>query len=90
MSTNIRDTSLDAYDSIKPEIKTRQREVYDAIKYLKSPTNTEISKFLGIPINSITPRTNELYKKKLVVDGKKRECYETGRIAYTWRIVGDA
>lgn len=83
----ITDTSLDAYNSIKPELGDRQRVVLDVIRYLGNPTNTEISRYTGLPINIITPRTNELREKGLVVDAGKKECSVTGRIVYSWKVV---
>ena len=80
------DTSLDAFQSIKPELGSRQKVVFDVISYLGTPTNTEINNYLGIPINSIVPRVNELRKKGLVRDAGKRECKITGRLVHCWRI----
>jgi len=81
------DTSLDAFQSIKPELGSRQKAVWDVINHLKSPTNSEISKFMGLPINTITPRVNELRKKGLVSDAGIRPCNITGSNVHTWRIV---
>ena len=81
------DTSLGAYQSVKPELGSRQAAVLDVIQYLKSPSNAEISRFMGLPINSITGRTNELRKKGLVKDAGKRICRVTGNEVHTWSIV---
>jgi len=84
--TMIQDTSINAYNSIKSTLGLRQRVILDTINYLKDPTNDDISRYLGLPINTITPRTNELRKKGLVCDGGKRICTRTGRMAYVWRV----
>ena len=81
------DTSLDAFQSIKPELGSRQAAVFDVIQYLKSPSNAEISRFMGLPINSITGRTNELRKKGLVKDTGKRVCKVTGSEVHVWSVV---
>jgi len=81
------DTSLNAFQSIKPELGSRQRAVLDVIQYLKSPSNAEISRFMGLPINSITGRTNELRKMGLVGDAGKRICKVTGNEVHTWSVV---
>jgi len=86
----MRDTSLDAFNEVKSELGARQRVVLDAINhiiYTKNtyPTNLELSQFLGIPINSITPRTNELFKLGRIWNDGKRTCKVSGRMAYTWR-----
>ena len=48
-------------------------------------TNLELSQFLGLPINSVTPRVNELVKAGVVVrvDIKFQM---TGRTAIVWGI----
>lgn len=84
------DTSLDAYQEIKPTLGSRQKVVLDAIHhiiYTKNtfPTNLELSQFMGIPINSITPRTNELEKLGKIFISDKRLCKVSGRMARTWR-----
>lgn len=81
------DSSLDAFQSIKPELGTRQKVVLDVITHLKNATNTEISHYLGLPINQITPRTNELRRKGLVTDAGKRICKITERIVHAWRVM---
>lgn len=84
----IQDTSRIAYREIKKKgLGERQRAVLDVIRYLKNPTNSEISKFMGIPINAITPRTNELVKAGKVIQGLKRTCKVTGKTVLTWRVV---
>ena len=84
------DTSLTAWSGVKGTLGPRQRVVLDAIRhiiYTKNtyPTNLELSRYLGIPINSITPRTNELFKKGQIFLGGKRLCKISGNIARTWR-----
>jgi len=80
------DTSIDAFQSIKPELGSRQAAVYDVVRHLVNPTNLEISHFMGIPINQITPRIFELRKLGMIRAGGKRECKVSGRIVYTWRV----
>ena len=82
----VRDTSVISYRDIKSQLGGRQKVVLDVIRYLGRATNVEISSYLGLPINTITPRTNELVKKCLVCDVGKKECAITGRMAYVWRV----
>jgi DNA-binding MarR family transcriptional regulator len=82
----IQDTSISAYFDIRPELGTRQALVYGIIKYLKECSNLEISRFGKIPINAVTPRTNELRKKGLVVKVGKRKCSVSGKIVLVWSI----
>ena len=78
------DTSLLAYTDIKAELGSRQKAILDVITYLGTCTNSEISKFSGLPINVVTPRVFELREKKCVVLNSKRECKVTGRLAMAW------
>ncbi len=82
----VRDTSIISYRDIKSQLGARQKVVLDVIRYLGAPTNAEISDYLGLSINTITPRTNELVKKGLVCDTGKKKCPITRRIAYAWRV----
>lgn len=63
----VTETSLLAYEEVLKNLGSRQQEVYFAIKTLKEADNLSISKYLNIPINSITPRVNELRKLGLVI-----------------------
>jgi len=82
----IKETSLNAYNEIKPELGDRQKMVYNAIRQLGSVTNLELSRYLNIPINQITPRTNELVKIGFVTECEKRECSISHRTVWSWRI----
>lgn len=84
----VQETSRAAYHDLKKKgLGDRQRAVLDVIRHLKNPTNSEISRFMGIPINAITPRTNELVKAGKVIAGLKRNCNVTGKKVLTWRAV---
>lgn len=83
----IQDTSLEAYDSIKPELGERQLSVYKALLQLREADNLTISKFLGLPINSITPRVKELRDKKLVGVAKVDISPITKRRVIFWKVV---
>lgn len=83
----IQQTSLEAYHDIQESLGDRQKKVYVLIKSLGCPTNKEISTFGDIEINSVTPRTNELVKKGLVVAVKKKICSISGRTAIGWSII---
>jgi hypothetical protein len=83
----IAQTSLEAFESIKKELGKRQMDVYLAIKQLGEADNLTISKFLGLPINSITPRCQELRSKKLVGVSKIGKSKYTGRNVICWKCV---
>jgi len=83
---NIRDTSLEAYESIKPELTKKQKVVLNAIKILQPCTDLEISNHLGWAINRVTPRRGELEKAGLI-RSYERVKQVTGRSAWAWKIV---
>jgi len=84
----VQDTSRDAYHEYKrTKLKKSQAVILDVIRYLGNPTNSEIRNFIGLPINVITPRTNELVKLGKVIEGKKRHCKITDKKVLTWRVI---
>jgi hypothetical protein len=80
----IQPTSLDAYQNLK--IGPRQRIIFLAFWKYGAVTNLEISTWEKIPINQVTPRTNELVKLGFIVESHKRKCSVSGRIAIAWRV----
>ena len=78
------DTSIEAYNSILPDLSKKQKVVMGAMFLLNGKaTNEEISTYLGYPINTITPRTGELLKKGLIARGEKVKTM-SGRRAYQY------
>ena len=71
---------------MKKGLGKRQQEVYDGFLGNGVCTNLELSKLLGIPINQITPRTNELVKLGYVAEVEKRQCSVSGKKAISWRV----
>ena len=60
----VKSTSLSAYhNEVKPKLGEKQKVVYDLLLKAKRPVcNQEIAQYLGQPINTVTPRMNELVK----------------------------
>jgi predicted transcriptional regulator len=88
MYTSIQPTSLNAfYTEIKPHLGDRQKVVLEEIKKGGNMTNSEIKEALGVEINTVTPRVNELVKLGLVMEGGKRTCRVTGRTVIAWEAV---
>ena len=79
-------TSLVAYSEVLENLGERQTAVYCAIRNLKSCNNQMIANFLRLPINSITPRVNELRKLHIVMMDKKELCPYTKRLTCYWRV----
>lgn len=83
----IQQTSLLAYEEVKIDLGDRQLLVYNKLKELEYANNLILSRFLDLPINSITPRVLELRKKGLVVADGVRKCPITKRASIFWRVV---
>jgi len=83
----IQKTSLEAYKDISNTLGDRQLQVYLAIRKLVEADNLTISRFLNLPINSITGRVKELREKKLVGVSKVGISKITGRKVIFWKIV---
>lgn len=56
----IRQTSIDAFNSIKDKLSQKQRTVYELFLVNDTLTDVQIADKLGWKINSVTPRRNEL------------------------------
>jgi len=83
---SMQDTSLYAWVELQPALGDRQAIVYKAIQDLGTPTNKDIAGYLGIAINSITPRVLELRKMGLVERAGTVQ-QANGRPAIQWMII---
>jgi len=81
----VKDTSLLAFEEVRITLGERQKVVLEAIGELREATNTMIARKLWLPINCITPRTNELVKKGLVIEAYRDKCPLTKRKAIWWK-----
>lgn len=85
---SVRDTSKLAYEDVKPELGKKQALVLQTIAKAKRPVNNqEIASHLALPINTITPRTNELLSLNKVELAFKATYPQTGRKVCYWRAV---
>ena len=85
--TNMRDTQLDAYDSIQNELSRRQFQVFEVLGRIGVMSNRQLSVELGLPINQITGRTNELIKAGQIYEYDKVKDLITGRTVIRWAVV---
>ena len=60
MENNVQETSLFAYESIKPIKRESQQMIYDLIEKHGKLTSFEIARKLNKSVNAVTPRLNEL------------------------------
>lgn len=86
MKTNVRDTSLQAYDSLK--INRGQQRVIDFMtKYPgRDWTRNELATMSGIPIQSVCGRVNELVAAGVLEERVRRACKFTGRQSHPVRL----
>jgi len=91
MKTEIQDTSLDALGELKNgKAEGRRIQVYNCIKKLGSCSNSMIARELGLSINKITGRVNELRNYfKVVGFSHKAVCPVTDRLVMFWKVVRD-
>lgn len=87
----IRDTSLDAYSDIMPELGPRQllvlKVIMDYGKTRMHPTDREIARALGhADPNKVRPRRFELMQYGLITEAGKRKCSVSGKTALTWKL----
>lgn len=81
----IQQTSQEAFSKMIPKLPESQFTVWSALRErAEGMTNAEISYHLQRPINTITPRTNELVRLGYVKEFGKRQCRITGSQAMVW------
>jgi len=82
----IRETSLEAYEKVKPELGIKRRQVLNAIKTSGSTGMTlfELVKFLGRPVNEISGRVTELRKTSMIEESGRRMNPDTLKNAIVW------
>ena len=71
MENNVQETSLFAYESIKPIKRESQQMIYDLIEKHGKLTSFEIARKLNKSVNAVTPRLNELMfeNQQIKIDG---------------------
>lgn len=81
-------TSLLAYWSLKEDdLGQRQKTVFDVIAKYGPMSNLDVAEYLGLPINSITPRTLELRQKGVVKEAYKGLSKQTKRKTIFWETI---
>lgn len=89
MSTNIQQTSLEAYKSIRDILGLSQSQVLHVFEIhpaVKDWTNLELARYLQWDINRITGRVFELRQLGVLEESRQRSCKITGRTSIAWRI----
>lgn len=83
----VRQTSLFAYQEVKPQLGRRQQDVLEVIRRLPQCDNLMIAEKLRLPINSVTPRVNELRKLGKVREAGQYRNIQTGRLTLRWEAI---
>ena len=79
------ETSREAYHSVQPKLVGKRKEVLNCLVTNGNMTNGEVADFLHWPINTVTPRMNELVKDDYVV-AVNWKIGPTGRKAIVWGV----
>jgi hypothetical protein len=85
MKTKVRNTSIQAFRSID-NLSHRQEDVLSALGGLGTACNLEVASSLHLPINSITPRMNELVKMGEVIESHRAVNPITHKRVIYWMI----
>jgi predicted HTH transcriptional regulator len=79
MRTNVKDTSLDAFDSIKHSgMQEQQAKILAVMEEGQAYTRRELSKLSGIETSSVSSRVNAMLEIFVAVVGIKK-CSISGR-----------
>jgi hypothetical protein len=92
----IADTSVASFESLKPDVATREAHVIDGLRRYRivngfDPTAYELLRFLQLEsprldLNAVRPRLTELEDATRVTKRDKRRCSVTGKHVYTWAV----
>ena len=80
----IQQTSVEAYESIQPDLGERQQLILDTIIDNPNVSNHDIAHLLGLEINQVTPRVFELRTMNLVKSHGTKIDEDTGRKVICW------
>jgi|SaaInlV_165m_DNA_1040744.scaffolds.fasta_scaffold01294_2 hypothetical protein len=83
----IRQTQVESYEKLQPDLSRRQTEVYDCLKSSRNGlTNRGVAKLLGWDINRVTGRMNELVAKDAVTGDTTVFDSQTQRTVTLWKV----
>lgn len=76
MKTNVRDTSLESYDRLLPELPNRERQIMNFLHQHpgQSFSRSEIAWFTGMPTSGVCGRVNALIAKGYLSDESRKIC----------------
>jgi len=80
----MQETSIEAFYDLLPSLNEMHRLFYNLLKVYPGASNHDLSRISGKPINTVTPRVNELRKKGLVVFSHHKTDRITKRRVMCW------
>jgi predicted transcriptional regulator len=81
------DTSKAAADAVKPKAAWVRARVIDALTRQGPMTTVQIAAAVGLPYETVQPRTSEARATGLIVDtGKRGPSRDPGKSAIVWRV----
>lgn len=85
----VRATSREAFfTDVQPKLGQKQMQVYVALQMSRRPVNNqELADYLGWPINSVTPRVQELRELGKVEEACRAVYPKTNRRVIYWQPV---
>lgn len=86
MKIKQRNTAVQSYHDIIDSLPERRKKVYQALLKIQPACNLDVSEHLGIPINQVTPRMNELVTLDVVTEDHRGMCKQTNRRVIFWKI----
>ena len=84
----MRDTTIEAYNSLSDKLPNLTEMVYAVIKKENGCTCWEIEKMMHLRHQTASSRVSALNKEGRIVDSGERRITESGRKAIVWRVKG--
>ncbi len=86
----IKDSSKEAYAAHLSKSQTQRAKIYKYLRGRKTPcTRQELSQAMGLPINIVCGRVNELIKADAIFELERRTCKVTGANSHQIRAFGN-
>ena len=63
----------------------RQQRAFELVQRHDGLTNDELSDLMGLPIQSVCPVANSLFRAGKIIDSGERRPTRTGAMARVWR-----
>ncbi len=83
----MKQTSIEAYQSIKPDLKTLHKRIMHAFKKIKSGSFRDISRAAQLTDAQVWRRLNELEKKNLIEENGTKICDISKRRVTVYKII---